>query len=97
MEQSTFVFSSQLWKYSSGVSSWYFVTLPREIADKIRPQAAKVGFGSVRVHVSVGDTAWKTSIFPDKKSGSYVLPVKADVRKKEALTEGKEVDVFLEL
>lgn len=97
MEQSAFVFSSVMWKYSTGASSWYFVTLPREVADKIRPQAAKVGFGSVRVHVSVGDTAWKTSIFPDKKSGSYVLPVKADVRKKEALTEGKEVDVFLEL
>lgn len=92
----TFVTSAVLWKYGGPVS-WYFLTLPTEVANRIRPHAAKVGFGSVRVQACIGDTAWKTSLFPDKKSGSYVLPVKAEVRKKELLEEGAEVVVFLEV
>ncbi len=33
--------------------------------------------------MTLGETRWKTSIFPDKKRGSYVLPLKASIRKKE--------------
>lgn len=42
----------------------------------------------MKVVVQVGDTAWATSIFPDKESGSYLLPLKADVRKAERILEG---------
>lgn len=96
MEQNAFVFQAVLWRYA-GPTAWYFVTLPVELAACIHPHAAKVGFGSVRVRACIGDTAWKTSVFPDKASGSYLLPVKAQVRKQESLTEGAEVVVFLEL
>lgn len=51
------------------------------------------GFGSVRVRVTVGATTWSTSIFPDKKSEAYVLPVKALVRRTEALEVGRQVPV----
>lgn len=93
---SAFAFRAPLWKYSAA-AAWYFVTLPRGIADQIRPQAPRVGFGSVRVQVTVGNTAWKTSVFPDKNSGSYLLPIKAAVRKAEGLQDGVAVDVFMEL
>ncbi len=96
MPQSEFLFSATLWKYK-GSAPWYFVTVPKDIGLKIRPHAPKVGFGSVRVHAAIGDTRWKTSLFPDKASGSYLLPIKADVRKRESLEEGLVVDVFLEL
>ena len=96
MESNAFVISAVLWR-CPGPPPWHFVTLPREVADRIRPHAVKVGFGSVRVQACIGDTAWKTSLFPDKKSGSYLLPVKAEVRKKELLEEGAEVVVFLEV
>ena len=43
------------------------------------------GFGSIPVHVTVGKTSWETSIFPDKKSATYVLPLKAAIRKKEGI------------
>ncbi len=96
MEQSAFVFQAVLWRYA-GPTAWYFVTLPLAVAAQIRPHAAKVGFGSVRVRACIGGTSWKTSVFPDKASGSYLLPVKAPVRKQESLAEGAEVVVFLEL
>lgn len=96
MDQSAFVFSAVLWRYNGSVP-WHFLTVPPDVGKLIRPHAPKVGFGSVRVHVSIGDTRWKTSLFPDRSSGSYLLPVKADVRKRESLHEGSTVDVFLEL
>jgi hypothetical protein len=51
----------------------------------------------VPVKATIGKTSWRTSIFPDSKSGSYVLPVKAGVRKKEKLEEGDTVALTLEV
>lgn len=94
--QSSFVVEAELWKYH-GPAAWFFVSIPREVGDQIRPHAPKVGFGSVRVHACIGQTRWKTSLFPDKATGSYLLPVKADVRRRESLQEGSPVVLFLEL
>jgi hypothetical protein len=49
------------------------------------------GFGSVRVTVTVGASSWQTSIFPDTKTGAYLLPVKKAVRMAEHLHAGDEV------
>ena len=85
-----FEFDGTLWLYTAAKASWHFVTVPKEISDQIRffVGRAAPGFGSVRVSVTVGTTTWKTSIFPDKASGCYFLPVKADVRKSENLHLG---------
>ncbi|MBP9762590.1 DUF1905 domain-containing protein [Patescibacteria group bacterium] len=40
------------------------------------------------VLVTVGKTMWETSIFPDKKSQSYLLPMKLEVRKRRGLWTG---------
>ena len=45
----------------------------------------RAGFGSVRVAATVGTTSWRTSIFPDSKTGTYLLPVKKEVRDAEKL------------
>jgi hypothetical protein len=89
-------FTAELWMYQ-GKSAWFFVTLPRDESQKIQFFAAspRRGFGSVRVTAQIGGTEWQTSIFPDSKSKSYVLPVKAAVRKKESLAAGKPVAVTL--
>lgn len=50
------------------------------------------GFGSLPVEVTIGKTVWKTSIFPEKTSGSYILPVKAMVRKAEKIEAGDEIE-----
>jgi hypothetical protein len=90
----TYRFSAPLWRYK-GDSPWHFVTLPFDQADEIDERTTTVqrGFGSVRVHVTVGETTWSTSLFPDTKVGSYILPVKKAVRAAEGLHEGATVDV----
>ncbi len=91
-------FQARLWLYE-GAGAWHFVTLPTEVAEvirEVRPAPAR-GFGAVRVAATVGQTRWATSVFPDSKSGSYVLPVKKQVRAAEGLAEGDLVEVVLEV
>ena len=38
---------------------------------------------------------WRTSIFPDNKRGTYLLPVKKQVRTAEGLTDGSVCSVDL--
>lgn len=94
----TFEFTTELWEHSSMPGSWYFVTLPEDCADEIAAiteGTERRGFGSVRVEVTLGPTTWRTSVFPDKESGSYVLPVKKAVRSSAAVGAGDEVSVRL--
>lgn len=94
-------FTSPLWIWeASGEGSWHFVTLPEDAADEIKAitdGGVRRGFGSVRVEVTVGPTTWRTSIFPSKESGSYVLPVKKAVRTAAGVDEGDDMDVELVL
>lgn len=77
-------------------SSWYFATVPPELSGDIReiPRPHR-GFGSVRVRARIGGSEWATSIFPDSKSGSYVLPLKKAVRDAESIVDGGTVTVRL--
>ena len=49
----------------------------------------------IPVRAQIGETAWKTSLFP--KNGQYIVPIRASVRKAETLDEGDDVTVRLEL
>jgi hypothetical protein len=55
------------------------------------------GFGSLRVKVTIGGSAWSTSIFPDGRLGTYSLPIKKAVRTAEGLGEGDVTTVTVEL
>lgn len=82
--QRIFTFKSKVWLYQ-GNSPWHFVTLPKKTSEEINYYFAhaKRGWGSLPVAVTVGGTIWKTSIFPDKPSASYILPIKKEVRQSE--------------
>jgi hypothetical protein len=89
--------TSPLWIWKGeGAGRWFFVTIPEEHSAEIRAEAfsGPRGFGSVRVEARIGDVAWRTSVFPIK-SGGYLLPVKAEVRKRAGLSDGDEVTVTL--
>lgn len=75
------------------------MSVPKKDAELIKErfEGLSRGWGSFPVTVTIGKTSWKTSIFPDKKSGTYLLPVKADVRKKEKIEDGDTVHLTLEV
>lgn len=85
--------TEKVWLYPSDFASWHFVTLTKKYGQEIRETLGKSrrGFGSIPVEVTIGATTWKTSIFPDKHSDSYILPLKAAVRKKEDIDAGAQV------
>ena len=93
-----YVFTAELWIWDARKSdSWVFVTVPPEHSDDVRATAApSAGFGSIRVEVTLGGSTWRTSIFPDKESGCYVLPIKASVRRSEAVQAGDTVELQLQ-
>lgn len=89
---------AKIWLYP-GMSGWHFVTLPKKQSGTIKKLfgAMKRGWGSLPVNVTIGKTKWKTSIFPDKKADSYLLPFKAEVRKKEEIAAGDAISFSLEI
>ena len=90
--------TSPLWLWSGGQGSWHFITIPEAQSGEFRAEsfARRGGFGSVRVEARVGDVIWRTSVFP-QKSGGYILPVKAEVRRRAGIAAGDDVTVALEI
>lgn len=89
-------FTGHLWHWR-GPSPFHFVTVPEpESADlhAVR-DALSYGWGAIPVEARIGETTWRTSLFP--KDGAYVLPVKDAVRRAEGLALGRPADVELTL
>ena len=55
------------------------------------------GWGAVPVTVQIGKTAWQTSLFPDKKSESYLFAIKAEVRRQEAIVAGDTIRAIVQI
>jgi hypothetical protein len=89
-------FSAKIWQWR-GPAPFYFVTVPEEDSLELRAVSGAVtyGWGMIPVRARVGDTAWKTALFP--KDGRYLVPLKAAVRKAEGLHEDRDVHVVLEV
>ncbi|MEZ5648390.1 MAG: DUF1905 domain-containing protein [Alphaproteobacteria bacterium] len=98
MSELEIIFTARLWIYH-GKGAWFFITLPKEESAQIKffNNQRQRGWGAVRVDAQIGQTTWKTSVFPDTKAGAYLLPVKAAVRKKEKITAGDTVKVALKV
>ena len=87
-----------------GYAPMGFLRIPPETAEAIVAHALerrldlgkRRGFGSVKVTVTLGESRWQTSLFPNK-DGSWFLPIKAPVRRAEGIAEGDQVAVELEL
>ncbi|WDF71336.1 DUF1905 domain-containing protein [Novosphingobium sp. KACC 22771] len=102
-ERGTITFSGRVWVWQarSGERSmrWFFVSIEGEAAAEIKLASLGLtaGFGSLPVRVRIGATAWRTSVFPQRETGGWLLPLKADVRKREGLEEGSEVEVAIDI
>ncbi len=91
--------TAPVWRWGEGKGSWHFLTVPADEAVEIRAHSlsgSRRGFGSVRVVATIGDITWRTSVFP-QKSGGYILPIKADVRRRAGVSAGDDVTVTIDL
>ena len=87
-------FSGEIW-FWRGPSPWHFVSVPEDDCFELEATSAFVsyGWGMIPVTARIGETAWKTSLWP--KDGGYIVPVKADVRRRERIEVGDVVTVGL--
>lgn len=94
-----------LWQGPEGSAAWHFLVIDGPACEAIAAHEAMRrlelgrgrGFGSVRVEARIGRTCWRTSLFPSKAHGGYLLPVKLAVRKAEDLAAGDLAEVRLAL
>lgn len=94
-KQHQFTVTEEVWLYPGESAAWHFLTIPKVVAETIRERFGKNtrGWGSLPVQATIGQTAFDTSIFPDKRSGGFLLPLKASVRASEGIREGNRVKV----
>jgi hypothetical protein len=89
---------AKVWLYP-GPGGWHFANLSAKHSFEIRERFAdeRRGFGSLPVTVRIGKTAWRTSIFPDKKAQTYLFAIKAAVRQSEHIVAGDTVRALVQI
>jgi hypothetical protein len=102
MEDANITFSGPVWLWRApppAKGAWHFLTIDGQSAAEIRYASLgrTGGFGSVRVTATIGETRWQTSLFRASKSEGYMLPLKAEVRKREGICERDVITVVLEV
>jgi hypothetical protein len=99
MKKKKYTVTAKVWLYPGENGAWHFLTVPKNESSEIAKifHEFKKGWGSLPVEVIIGKTTWNTSIFPDRKSGTYLLPLKAQVRKKEGIQEGDSIKFTLKI
>lgn len=93
-----YTFTAIIWQYD-GPNGWYFVSLPYDISKEIRENLKwqEEGWGRLKATAKIENQEWKTAIWFDTKQNTYLLPLKADIRKKGNLEKDQviEVSVFI--
>ncbi|BAP37651.1 DUF1905 domain-containing protein [Acinetobacter guillouiae] len=75
-----------------GVGGWHYALISKLQSEEIKKYIhQKRSWGAVPITVTLGKSIWKTSIFPDKQSEGYLLPLKAEIRKKEKIYSGDHI------
>ena len=85
-----------LWPGAQGAWHFAYVDKKQSALIKGRYRGPRRGFGGIRVAVVLGKTKWETSVFPDSRSGTYILPLKIAVRRAEGVQAGDTITYTLE-
>ena len=87
-----------VWVYAAENAAWHFVYVDKQTSLHIKNSILKkVSFGSVKVKVKIGQSEFETSLFPDRKSSCYLLPLKKSVRNAENIYENDEIFFEIEV
>jgi len=99
MEKMKYEFSAKPYQYSSSeeMCGWTFVSLPKELSKEIRDSFKHLeeGWGRMKVTIKLGVSEWQTAIWFDTKQDTYLLPLKAKVRKQENVVLGEDVKIII--
>ena len=89
-------FTTQLWRHNAP-GGWHFVSLPKDFSKEIRKnlQWQEEGWGRMKTVAQIGTVQWQTSIWFDTKLDRYILPIKADIRKRAQLVLDKTIEMML--
>ena len=89
-------FATKIWHYS-GPRGWHFVSLPYELSKEIRDnlKSEEEGWGRLKATAIIGNSSWETAIWFDTKMKTYLLPLKAEIRKKEKLVADKNIKTII--
>ncbi len=77
---------------------WRFARVPEDISDKIKEMQKgrlRRGWGAIYAKAKVGKSEWVTSIFPDRHSTTYILPLKKQIRYAENLYDGIDINISI--
>lgn len=85
---------SKPWQYQSH-GGWYFVSLPVELSKEIRENLGwqEEAWGRLKIIAKTGNSTWDTAIWFDTKHNTYLLPLKAEIRKKENIVIDRDIEV----
>jgi len=80
-----------------GPAPYFYAPLPKGEAAEIRKLSRLVsyGWGVIPVEAEIGGVVFTTSLFP--KDETYLLPIKAEVRRRANITAGDAISVELTL
>lgn len=85
-----------MWQHDSP-GGWYFVSVPQDLAKEIRNnlQWQEEGWGRMKAIAQIETTSWDTAIWFDTKKNTYILPIKAEIRRKTALETNQDIAIIL--
>jgi Domain of unknown function (DUF1905). len=99
MAKTKYEFAAKAYQYSSSedMCGWTFVSLPKELSAEIRNNFKwlEEGWGRMKVTAKLGGTEWQTAIWFDTKQETYLLPLKAKIRKQENVVVGENVKIVI--
>lgn len=103
----SFKFKSKVFVWGAGnqerkddSGSWRFARVPEDISAEIKEMQKgrlRRGWGAVYARAKVGKSKWVTSVFPDRHSATYILPLKKQIRYEENLYDGIDINVMIEI
>ena len=74
---------------------WHGVFLPTDAVAEARFFGRANALGAIAVRAQIGTSEVKTSLFPDKRRDSFLLPLKTALRRSENIKEGDRITVTL--
>lgn len=104
--EQSFKFKSKVIVWRSGYGeendkgAWRFARVPENISFKIKEMQKgrpRRGWGAIYARAKIKKSEWVTSIFPDRYSDTYILPLKKEIRFEENLYDGIDINISVKI